>query len=267
VFDGDTWDPKNISVIGNADGYEEGSDDDFARYSSYVSHGKYHGGLHVDGDGSEETYTISFDWNGTENGDELVPMDFNRGLVIVENASKGNVTANVSANAGLYNFYGIFSKSGDQSNNNAYYSSVGSGNWATQQANALDQGTGSHMAFIQTDDENNFIFQACTFIDADIWIGGTDGEDTEAGEGTWVWKDNSETVFGTGAGEDFINADGFESFWNSGEPNDAGEGEDYAQYYYNRKKWNDLSGTQSMKTIIEIESEELNKFKINLRFH
>ncbi|SVE55755.1 uncharacterized protein METZ01_LOCUS508609, partial [marine metagenome] len=164
----------------------------------------------------------------------------------------------------LYNFYGIFSKSGDQSNNNAYYSSVGSGNWATQQANALDQGTGSHMAFIQTEDENNFIFQACTFIDAHIWIGGTDGEDTEAGEGTWVWKDNSETVFGTGAGEDFINADGFESFWNSGEPNDAGEGEDYAQYYYNRKKWNDLSGTQSMKTIIEIESEELNKFTLPL---
>ena len=173
-------------------------------------------------DGNSETYTVTFDWNGSAAGDETVPLVFENGNITIVGATEGTLVTNNEVSTTDYDFYGIFVQDGDVSHQNVYYiSSLNAGqSWDYQYTLASAQGNGAHMTFIQSENENNFIFQVCTFISDDIWLGGTDAD----AEGTWVWKD--------GVTDAEVGANGEPTFWNNGEPNNAGGAEHYMQYYY-----------------------------------
>ena len=59
---------NQITVKGDSDGYDGNN--------AFVSNNSHHGGLN---DGNSETYTVTFDWNGSAAGDETVPLVFDNG--------------------------------------------------------------------------------------------------------------------------------------------------------------------------------------------
>ena len=69
-----TWNPLLDNIIVKGDNVGYGGD------SAYVANGSHHGGIL---DNNAETYTVTFDWNGIQSGDELVPIDFGGGNVII----------------------------------------------------------------------------------------------------------------------------------------------------------------------------------------
>lgn len=78
-----------------------------------------------------------------------------------------------------------------------------------------------------------------SLIDTSAWIGAND----EASEGTWVWSDGSGQFWqGTSGG---TSVRGQFSRWNTGEPNNAGGSEDYAEIIRGTGVWNDLSSTHT----------------------
>ena len=234
---------NHITVKGDADGY--------LGNSAFVANNTHHGGVNDD---NAETYTVTFDWNGSVSGDESVPLDFDGGNITITGATEGVLVANNEVSTTDYDFYGLFVQNGDVSHQNVYYiSSLNAGqSWDNQYTLASAQGNGAHMTFVQSENENNFIFQVCTFINADIWIGGSDA-DVEA---TWIWKD--------GVTDAEVGANAEPTFWNGGEPNNAADSEHSMQYYYNTKRWNDLPSSTELRTVLEVESSEVNKFTLPL---
>ena len=96
--------------------------------------------------------------------------------------------------------------------------------WADAKADCLAMG--GHLVTITSSAENAFVNDLAG--SNTVWIGLTD----EASEGTWKWV--------TGESVTYTN-------WNSGEPNDYGSGEDYAEMYTNGM-WNDNGPPQFPST-------------------
>ena len=98
-------------------------------------------------------------------------------------------------------------------------------------------GRTGYLATITSAEENAFLTQK---LAADAWIGASDA----TAEGAWHWVTGPEagTQFSSGSssfGGEYCN-------WNSGEPNNSGAGEDYAEIYCSggtAGKWNDLADT------------------------
>ena len=95
--------------------------------------------------------------------------------------------------------------------------------WAAAQATAVL--AGGHLVTINDAAENQWVhenFGNLAGIDRRIWIGFTD----EANEGTFAWSSGESAAF---------------TNWNSGEPNNSGGVEDYAEMLGSNGKWNDLN--------------------------
>ncbi|HEX2605736.1 MAG TPA: lectin-like protein [Flavisolibacter sp.] len=138
--------------------------------------------------------------------------------------------------------------------------------WATAKTNAAARsylGLQGYLATITSQTENDFIQQKLT---ADGWIGASDafgdinaatGATTYAAqtnsEGKWYW------VTGPEKGTQFSNNNSPSTTqltymnWNTGEPNNSGSNENYAQIFSSGAtgKWNDLSGAGSLAYIVE----------------
>ncbi len=92
-------------------------------------------------------------------------------------------------------------------------------------AEALAQLVGGHLASIHSAEENEFIHQTFGNFngqDRRLWIGFTD----QNSEGEWYWSD--------GSAVDYTN-------WNPGEPNNANNVEHFAEMLGSNGAWNDLN--------------------------
>ncbi|KAB1088260.1 tandem-95 repeat protein [Neorhizobium galegae] len=126
---------------------------------------------------------------------------------------------------------------------NGHYYKVVAGNYSWTQAAAAAAADGGYLATVTSQSEQNFIRGAGTlgtnwYVAQNAWIGASDS----ATEGTWKWvagPENGTTFYNesTGTGSGYTN-------WVSGEPNNWGTGEDYAQIVFvNGSLWNDGTGT------------------------
>jgi hypothetical protein len=110
-------------------------------------------------------------------------------------------------------------------NGHSYYRSTGSMTWTDARQACTNMG--GHLVTSTSLAENNFLFS----LWPDGWIGLTD----EITEGVWKWV----------TGEPYS-----WSYWNGGEPNNAGN-EDYIQFV-NGGRWNDLPNA-SLPYVLEFE--------------
>ena len=95
--------------------------------------------------------------------------------------------------------------------------------WTSSEALAVT--AGGHLVTIDDQAENDWIqanFGSLLGVVRRIWIGFND----MAVEGTFAWADGTPASF---------------TNWNAGEPNNAGAGEDFAEFLGSIGKWNDLA--------------------------
>jgi hypothetical protein len=110
-------------------------------------------------------------------------------------------------------------------NGHSYYRSTGSMTWTDARQACINMG--GHLVTSTSLAENNFLFS--------LWPNGWIGLTDEVNEGVWRWV----------TGEPYS-----WSYWNSGEPNNAGN-EDYIQFV-GGGRWNDLPNT-SLPYVLEFE--------------
>ena len=110
-------------------------------------------------------------------------------------------------------------------NGHSYYRSTGSMTWTDARQACINMG--GHLVTSTSLAENNFLFG--------LWPNGWIGLTDEVNEGVWRWV----------TGETYS-----WSYWNSGEPNNAGN-EDYIQFV-GGGRWNDLPNT-SLPYVLEFE--------------
>ena len=110
-------------------------------------------------------------------------------------------------------------------NGHSYYRSTGSMLWTDAKQACINMG--GHLVTSTTLAENNFLFN--------LWPNGWIGLTDEVTEGVWQWV----------TGEPYS-----WSYWNSGEPNNAGN-EDYIQFV-GGGRWNDLPNV-SLPYVLEFE--------------
>ncbi len=110
-------------------------------------------------------------------------------------------------------------------------------------------GMHGYLATITSQEENDFILSK---LAVDGWIGASDAD----AEGVWRWMTGPEAGQIISTGNDTpVTPDGQFSNWNTGEPNDSDDDEDYAQFYasggVNPGRWNDLNGTSQNAYVVE----------------
>ena len=110
-------------------------------------------------------------------------------------------------------------------NGHSYYRSTGSMTWTDARQACINMG--GHLVTSTSLAENNFLFS--------LWPNGWIGLTDEQTEGVWKWV----------TGESYS-----WSYWNAGEPNNAGN-EDYIQFV-GGGRWNDLPNT-SLPYVLEFE--------------
>ena len=106
--------------------------------------------------------------------------------------------------------------------NGLRYVSFATSTWTAAEATA--QLLGTHLVSIADAEENEWVrttFGTFNGAAQRIWIGATD----EGSEGQWRWSDGSRFAF---------------TNWNSGEPNNAGNTEHYAEMLGLQGTWNDM---------------------------
>lgn len=120
------------------------------------------------------------------------------------------------------------------------YVALNGTSWTASEA--LAQQLGGHLVSINTPAEQDFVWQNfgnLGGVDRRLWIGFND----VATEGQWQWSDGS-------AGK-FTN-------WNSGEPNNSGGIEDFAEMLGSTGKWNDINdvgGSFPHLMVVELPGE------------
>jgi len=101
------------------------------------------------------------------------------------------------------------------------------------------QGVNGHLVTITSADENAFV-EGLVPNNSIVWIGFTD----EVIEGIFLWVTGEPVVY---------------TNWNGGEPNDAGSGEDYAEFLsdppFAGSPWNDVPNVRSGNTGYVVEYE------------
>lgn len=112
----------------------------------------------------------------------------------------------------------------------SYYRSNTTMTWTA--ARSLCEQNGGHLVTIASSAENDFVHQNTT---TSSWIGFTD----EINEGTWVWVTNEPVVY---------------TKWNTGEPNNSGGVEHYAQNRAGGDRWNDMPNNVNLPAVLEIDS-------------
>lgn len=96
--------------------------------------------------------------------------------------------------------------------------------------------SGSKLVEIETKAENDFLKSSLVANEGNYWTGGKD----DVTEGRWVWVSSGATF-------DFLD-------WNTGEPNNVGEGEDCLEFFKqtnHENSWNDNSCEKSFNFICE----------------
>lgn len=96
--------------------------------------------------------------------------------------------------------------------------------------------SGSKLVEIETKAENDFLKSSLVANEGNYWTGGKD----DVTEGRWVWVSSGATF-------DFLD-------WNTGEPNNVGEGEDCLEFFKqtnHENSWNDNSCEKSFDFICE----------------
>jgi hypothetical protein len=134
-----------------------------------------------------------------------------------------------------------------------YYEFVpGSQNWAAAQPAAAARtyyGLQGYLATVTSAAENSFINSKLSVTG---WIGASD----QAVEGQWKWVTGPEGLANSGAGTLFFTGQGNTGSvvtyanWNSGEPNNAGGAENWAQFFAGGL-WNDLGSGNNLGSVVE----------------
>lgn len=142
-----------------------------------------------------------------------------------------------SSNAGnIYILNGYQPENVEAYNNHIYLIFNGGDTWSSAKKKCEEMG--GHLATITSQKENDFLTKLCKGGSLSYYrIGATDEET----EGTWKWI----------TGENFNYSN-----WANGEPNNSGDGEDYAWLSISGK-WNDIGAGYGSNTgfILEIEDE------------
>jgi len=108
-------------------------------------------------------------------------------------------------------------------------------------ASSVFQGVNGHLVTITSADENVFV-EGIVPDNTIVWIGFTD----EVTEGTFLWVTGEPVIY---------------TNWNGGEPNDAGSGEDYAEFLsepaFAGSPWNDVANVRSGNTgyVVEYDTD------------
>ena len=91
--------------------------------------------------------------------------------------------------------------------------------WADAESYCQSWSAGAHLASIRSAEEQKFVQ---VNFPGNIWLGGSD----TANEGTWTWSDGTSWIY---------------SDWHSGEPNNAGSGQDclWGNWHDHDLKWDD----------------------------
>jgi gliding motility-associated-like protein len=119
-------------------------------------------------------------------------------------------------------------------NATAYYISNSTTSWAT--ANTAATNFGGYLASIGSAAENAFILNGVTTTLGSFntyWIGLNDG----VAEGTFVWSNGQAVTY---------------SNWNSGQPDNSGNTEDFVHVWTAAGTWNDLNGANAQRYVLEL---------------
>ncbi len=130
-------------------------------------------------------------------------------------------------------------------------------NWTAAQPVAAARtyyGLHGYLATVTSAAENSFILSK---LAATGWIGATD----QAVEGQWRWATGPEGLANGGLGTLFYTGQnnnvnggpvaGAYNNWNSGEPNNAGGAENWAQFFPTTGFWNDLNSGNNLGSVVE----------------
>ncbi|MBN2528987.1 MAG: trypsin-like peptidase domain-containing protein [Deltaproteobacteria bacterium] len=105
--------------------------------------------------------------------------------------------------------------------------------WTSAYNDCIDRG--AHLVSIGSAEENALVQRIASqgTSASRIWIGYSD----EGHEGTWRWTSGESTGY---------------TSWSSGEPNNAGTGENHAELYLSSGNWNDLPDSYSASYVCEL---------------
>ena len=174
------------------------------------------------------TYFASQTVNGCESVDRLAIKVIVNAADISASSSTiciGNsTTLTASSSQSMAGFSGPFTYDGHR-----YYVSSQLANWTTAKSKSRE--LGGYLVSIADENENNFVKSIISNFN--VWIGLSDAGQ----ENVWTWDSGEPYVY---------------SKWAETEPNNSLGDENYVEYGFGDKKWNDNNSTHNLRYIVEI---------------